>query len=691
MSVAEVLFRPRSIAIVGASADPNSVTGRPITYLRRHGFAGEIFPINPRHDSIAGLRCYPDVASLPCAPDVGLVLVGANRVAESIGQLSKIGAAAAIVLAGGFGEAGVEGERRQAALREAAGNLRILGPNTIGLINLTDNIILSPSGALALDEFPTGGIGLISQSGGILGSLLSRAAGRGIGLSKLVATGNESDLDVSDFIDGLAEDDATRVIALYLETIRDVDAFRSAVGKAIRRGKPVVVHKVGRSALGAQTTMSHTGALAGADRIYDALFKQVGAIRAATFSDLLDIPAALSTRKTLRGKRVAIVTSTGGAATLVADSIGLAGFEAPAPDPATASELQSLNIPEASLDHNPFDVTLAGLKVDVFRRAIRALARSPSYDAVAVIVGSSSISQPEVVAGPLVEVAGVSEKPIIAYVSAEAPAIVRSLNARGIPAYASADSCAAALSGLLLQGRDASAATSLAMPQAAERLALPEKSTLNEAESKRLFARFGIRITQEHEAATAEEAQAIATKMGSSVVVKILSRNITHKSDVGGVAVDVAPADVRNRCETMAQDVEKRSGERPEGFLIQEFVTKGLEFILGARRDPQLGKFILLGFGGITAELFNDTAIRMLPLDRSGADAMIDELKTSALLSGYRGRPPADRAALVEAILSFANLAASLGDRLGEAEINPLFVLPDGLGVCAADGVVVLA
>src|SRR3954454_23502375 len=297
MNAIERLIRPRSVAVIGASADPSKTSGRPVSFLQKHGFSGAIYPVNPKVERIGELTCYPDVGALPAVPDVGIVLLGAERAHLAVRELSKRGAAAAIVLASGYTETGEEGALRQKQLLEAAGSMRILGPNTIGLVNLTDNIVLSASGALAMDHFPAGPIGLVSQSGGILGALLSRAAARGIGLSKLVSTSNEVDLELADFIDHLADDPATKVIALYIETVRNPAKFRAACLKAARAGKPIVAFKIGRSEAGAKAAVSHTGAMAGADRMYDALFKQTGVIRAQTFGDLLDIPAALATRR----------------------------------------------------------------------------------------------------------------------------------------------------------------------------------------------------------------------------------------------------------------------------------------------------------------------------------------------------------------------------------------------------------
>ncbi len=294
------LISPRSIAIVGASSDPAKLTGRPLAYLDSYGYPYAVYPVNPREQRIGARRCYPDAVSLPEAPDVALVLVGSDRVIDAVQQLSTRGTAAAIILAGGFGESGVEGAQRQRELIEAAGPMRLLGPNTIGLVNLTDGIPLSASATLENEALRAGHIALISQSGGILGSLLSRAAARGVGFSKLIATGNEADLDVAEVLDHLVDDPTTRVIALYLEGLRRLQAFRDAAIRAVHAGKPIVAFKTGRSEAGVRAAMSHTGALAGSDAAYDALFRQYGIIRAERFSDLLDLPLALGCGRELR-------------------------------------------------------------------------------------------------------------------------------------------------------------------------------------------------------------------------------------------------------------------------------------------------------------------------------------------------------------------------------------------------------
>jgi acyl-CoA synthetase (NDP forming) len=681
MSALSALLRPRSVAVVGASADATKTGGRPVGYLLKHGFAGEVWPVNPRAAEIAGLRCYADVASLPGAPDVGIVLVGPERAEAAVRDLAARGCQAAIVLAGGYGETGEAGAEKQSALKRAAGAMRLLGPNTIGVVNLTDRIVLSASGALEVENLPPGGLSVVSQSGGILGALLSRGAASGIGFAKLVATGNEGDIEVAEVLDALVDDPATTAIALYLEGLRNPDAFRRAARRAAAAGKPVVAFKVGRSEAGALAAISHTGAMAGADRMYDAFFRSLGVLRAERFSDLLEVPAALALGRRAAGFRVAVLTSTGGAGALVADAVGLAGGTLPPPDAAAMARIAAL-IGEAGIG-NPVDVTLAGLRPDLFRGAIAALLDSPGYDSLVVVVGSSALAQPDLVADSILQARGDSPKPVVAYVSPHAPHIAAGLNARGVPASTTPEGIAAILSALARP-----AAAPAAEAQAAALPDLPA-GRLNESESKALFAHFGIPATRETTARTAGEAGAAAAGLGERLVVKLLARDLAHKSDIGGVVLNVAPGDVE---EVGARLLAKLP--EAEGLLVQEQVSGGIEMILGIVRDPHLGSAVLLGAGGTAAEVFGDTVLRMLPLSPRDAEEMVASLRISRILNGYRGKPAADVPALVAAVLAFSRMGEALGPRLLEAEINPLFVLPmgggTGQGVRAADGLAVL-
>jgi acyl-CoA synthetase (NDP forming) len=428
--------------------------------------------------------------------------------------------------------------------------------------------------------------------------------------------------------------------------------------------------------------------------MYDALFEQTGVIRAQAFSDLLDISAALAAGRVLHGKRIAILTSTGGAGTLVSDSLGLLGFETPAPDAATAAALRALQTGDhAALDRNPIDVTLAGLQPTLLRSILKVLLASPSYDALTIIVGSSGVAQPELMAGAIQECLPLSDKPVLAYISPHAPAATSILTQSGVPAFVSAESCAAAFAGMWHVQQWSAPDTATVTAHADLVTSDLPTGPLNEAQAKQLFSRFGVRCTREVEVSTPEQAEQAAGSMGGTVVLKLLSSTVTHKSDVGGVAIGLTADRIGPRLLRMRADVEQATGTRPDRFLVQEMVSGGTEWILGMHRDP-LGVAILLGQGGVTAELFKDTTLRLLPteggLSRAEALAMAQSLKCWPLLNGYRGRAKADVNALVDAIVAFSNMAAQLGERLVEAEINPLFVLPEGQGVRAADGVATL-
>jgi acyl-CoA synthetase (NDP forming) len=674
------LIRPRSVAIVGASADPSRTSGRPLVYLQKHGYNGRLYLVNPRYADIGGITCYPSVSELPEAPDVALVLLGPDLALQAVKQLAQLGTRAAIVLAGGYAEIDANGARKQAELLAASGAMRLLGPNTIGMVNVSDGKALSASIALELGELPKGGAAVVSQSGGMLGSLLSRGAAHGLGFSKLIATGNEADIDVCDAIEYLLDDADTRVIALYLESVRRPTRFREVAAAAGERGKPLVVFKVGRSEAGALSAASHTGALAGADRMYDALFRQTGAIRVSTLTGLVDVSAALVASKPLAGSRLAILTSTGGGGAVVADACGAYGFSTPPPDPHTVDRLRAVLVGEAATaDRNPIDLTLANLRSETYRDTIAALVDSPTYDALVVVVGSSGLDDPKLAAEPVRAAAANSPKPVLVYVSPHALNIVSYLNSVGVPAFHTAEGCADALVAM----RRGSVAPRVPWQHSHVDVTDVPGGQLNEAESLALFQRFGIPSAAQCVATTPQEAADFAQKLGRPVVVKILSRTVGHKSDVGGVRVGVSPADVAAVCEELR-------AQAHEGWLVQEQVVGGVEMLLGVVRDPQLGLALVLGAGGIATEVFEDTALRLLPLRDSDPPEMLLSLKSRVLLEGFRGRPEADVAALFETMTKFGQLAEALGDRLLEAEMNPLFVLPRGHGVRAADGLVVL-
>ena len=690
------LMTPKSIAVVGASTDPQKTAGKPIYYLQKNNYSGKIFPINPRAESIAGLQCYPDIASLPETPDVAIILVGTDLAIKAVQELAKINTPVAIVLTSGFAETGPEGLIKQNELIHAAGKMRILGPNTMGMVNISDQITLSPSGALAVDNILKGDVGLVSQSGGVLGALLSRATARGIGLSKLVATSNEADLNLADFIDYFVEDSSTKIILLYIESIRHPQQFRDAALRAKKAGKPIVVFKVGKSEAGMKAAISHTGAIAGSDRLYDALFDQVGVIRANQFADFLDIPVALGSGRKLLGKRVAVLTSTGGAGTLIADSLGDKGFILPPPDSLTIDKLAQLDLgDQAVLDRNPFDLTLAGLQPDILRGAIKALLESPSYDVLLLILGSSSVSRPELMVEAVKDSLQLTDKLILAYVSPHAPRAVEMMTKLGIPTFSQPESCAVALSSIFKNSMLSKFSTNISVPLELKNSSEYDQvhGALNEFNAKELFQKFGISIVNEAIVDTDLVDVSQFHHFGTEVVVKILSNEILHKTEVGGVSLKVPIQNIPKVIETMRATVFEKTGIQIHQFTIQENVVGGLEMMIGMMKDS-IGTAILVGVGGITAELIQDSSLRLLgnqPLTEEDALEMLQELKIWPLLNGYRGKPKYDVSALLRTIVCFSELVLSFQDRIIECEMNPIFVFEEGFGTKAADGIVILS
>jgi acetate---CoA ligase (ADP-forming) len=419
-------------------------------------------------------------------------------------------------------------------------------------------------------------------------------------------------------------------------------------------------------------------------------------IRVARFEDLIDVAGTLAGRRHPRGKRLGVLTSTGGAGVLVADACGAVGFETPAPDAATAQRLAALLPGEAALAaRNPVDVTLAGLRSDLFRSAIAALLASPTYDALVTIVGSSGIAQPELAAGPVLEALAESEKPILVYVSPYAPNIIQYLNRRGVPAFDTPDGCAAALAAL---AQDATPDALVEQTTSVRPIELPAEippGRLNEAESKMLFRHFGIPSVREIAVQTTDEVESAAHELagtGGRVVLKVLTRDLAHKTEVGGVKVSVAVADAAAEATDLLLTVRERTPRaRVEGVLVQELIAGGVELILGFTRDPQVGPVILVGAGGVAAELYGDSVVALPPVSATQARRLLQRLACYPLLTGYRGQPPCDIDAVVRSIVAFSAMVGALGNRLVEMEINPLFVLPTGQGVMAADGIAVLA
>jgi acyl-CoA synthetase (NDP forming) len=678
---------PKSVAIVGGSADPSRIAGRPVKFLRQGGFAGEAYLVNPNTPVVEGFTSVASVEELPQPPDVAFVATGAKAAVGAVRDLSALGTPGAIVLASGYAETGPEGVALQQALLDAAGPMRVVGPNTLGIINLSGGVYLCASDALETPGLESGQIGVASQSGGIMASLLSRAAGAGIGFSKLFATGNEADIEVSDCVEYFAEDEETSVVALYLETLRDPDRFLAAALHAAHRGKRLVCYKVGRSVAGALAATSHTGALAGSDRVFDAFFERAGILRATRFSELLEIPAALATNQTMSGRRIGILTTTGGAGTLVADAMGALGFELPSPSTVVVEQLKRV-LPDVELDlgHNPIDLTLAGIREEVMVPVIETLTASDDFDAIVVVIGASGVAQPRLVADPLISSAArPGAKPIFAYVSPHIPEVLARLNREGVPAFEAPEGCAAALDALVAQTHHGLALTHRLVPTSSE---VSRGRLLREDEAKAMLATYEIASPRHEVAATPAAAAAAATTLNGRLVVKVLAAELAHKSDVGGVVIGVSPDDVESVASAVLHRVHESLPHTPLAGVLIEEMCSGTEMILGMVRDPALGPTILLGSGGIAAELLGDTALALPPLDLEQARDLIGRLRLAPLLEGARGSAPKDVDALASAIVNFSRFVLDQGATLIEAEINPLVVLEAGAGVLALDALV---
>ena len=684
------LFHPRSIAFVGASSNPEKTSGRPLVSAIKNGFDGAIWPINPNRENIAGYKCFRSIGELPGVPDVAMVLVGGTATEKAIRELAEIGTPVSVVLAGGYAEVGAEGGERQEKLKRAAGRMSILGPNTIGFVNVLDNIYLSASAALTRNTPDKGSVAIISQSGGILGSLLNRAKLQGIGLSHLVATGNEADIEVSDLIAYLLEDPRTRAIILYLETLRNPLQFRKVALQALKANKPLIVYKVGRSKAGAKSVSSHTGALAGEDELYDCLFRQTGVIRVNRYTDLLEVAQATASHKSLKGKRLAVLTSTGGAAGLVADVCGLAGFELPDPDPDTARKLGEILTDDGFVPtRNPVDITMAGVDAEIISKALTCLMESPAYDAIIPVAGSSSISRPELIVEPALKYNRPGDKPLIVYSSPGSPDLLNQLNRAGIPAFDNPESCALALGSMSQLRRSWKTQIRVKDSFTIKPQNFSEyRGQLNEAEALELLQKSGIPSVKSTLISLPLKTELLSDLSTEPKVIKILCRNLLHKSDVGGVAVNVSHSDLAGVCHDIIAETTANGVQDVEGLIVQDYIPDGLEVILGFKLVPEFGNAILVGSGGVLTELYQDFQLLLLPVTHEDVETMLDELVLARRLDGYRDKYKYDRAELIKAIVKFAALAEQIGDRLLEMEINPLLVRPQGKGVAAVDAVI---
>ena len=651
MSLASSLFTPTRIALIGASTDAARLTARAQVYLRRHGFTGELFPVNPRADVVLGEKAYPSLRDVPGPIDLAYVLVNTQNVEAAIEDCAACGVPLACVLADGFAETGPEGVALQQRILDTAraGNLRLLGPNSMGVINIPARIACSVNAVLEAEAMVPGRWSLVSHSGSMMGTIASRAAARGRGFAKIVGTGNEADLTAGEIANLLVDDPDTDAILLFLETIRRPDLFEEAARRAHAAGKPMIAYKLGRSEAAAQLATTHTGALAGLDSAADAFFRAIGIVRVDQIETLLEIPPLLlgKTPPIAPKRAVRIVTTTGGGGAMVVDRLGMAGI-------ATAHML---------------DTTLAGASKEFVANALNEARDAGDADIAIAVIGSSAQFRPKEGVAGVIDARG--RNPICAFLVPQAEEALRMLNDAGIAAFRTPEACADAVRAYLewqpprqkMPAGDLSNVTSLL------------DLTADEPGARSVFAALGIA-----DGAIRIDPDALPP-LSYPVALKAVSTEIAHKTEAGAVALNIPDA---TALRAAAAEMRDRLGDRITGFIAQPMARGAVgEAILGYRRDPTVGPVVALGAGGVLAEIYRDVVLRMAPVTEDEAMEMIGAVKGLAPARGYRGMPEGDLPALARAVAALSRLAHVAN--VTEAEINPLIILPKGQGVVMAD------
>ena len=685
------LLNPRSVAILGASADPTRIGGRPIAYMLAQRFAGPIYPVNPNRREIQGLRAFPSIADLPEVPDVAVVAVGADIAVQAVADLAAAGVKGAIVFSADFAETGPAGAAAQAqmvATARAAG-MRLLGPNCLGLFNARTGFY--PTFTASFENgFPIPGrIGIASQSGAYGTHLFAAARDRRIGTPICVTTGNEGDVTIGDIIGWLAEDPDTDVIAAYAEGIRESASLLTALAAARAARKPVVMMKVGRSALGSAAARSHTASIAGDDAVTAAVLEEFGVVRARTTEEMLDI-AHLATRRIYPARNtLGVITISGGAGVLIsdaADALGLAMPELPAAAQARLTALIPFCAPR-----NPVDAT-AQVFNDVAKLGsfLETTVADGGYSAIlgffSQVGGAPSIA-PSLRAQLIATRARHPDRLYVLSVLAP-PALVADYESDGFAVFEDPTRAVVAIDAMGRFGA-AFAASPGAPPPTLGPVILPTRP-LNEAEAKTLLFRSGIATLPATICTDALSAAAAAARFGFPVVMKIASPDIVHKSEIGGVLLDIATPDAARAAYLLL--VERAAAAAPpariDGILVEKQLAGGTECILGIHRDPVFGPIALFGLGGIFVEVMRDTVLRRAPFGPDVAERMIRSIRAAPLLTGTRGRPPADIPALAVMLARLSVFAHDAGPRLRAIDLNPVLAMPAGQGAFALDAVI---
>ncbi len=685
------LLNPQSVAVIGASDDPLRIGGRPISYMLSQGFKGKIYPVNPNRETVQGVKSYSSVAALPETPDVAIVIVPASAALENVTALAERGCAAAILFSAGFAETGPEGAAAQQKLVDVAHahGMRLIGPNSLGLINPCNHFYGSFATGVELGFPKAGGVAIISQSGAYGAHLMAVATANDIGLSAIILTGNEADLTVGDMLQMVVADPETRVIMMYSEGIKEAPSLIAGLEAARRARKPVVMMKVGRSAVGSAAAQSHTASIAGDDKVTDAVLKEMGVVRAQSTEQMLDI-ARLATRGIYPvNNTLGVITVSGGAGVVIsdaADAIGLSMPEMPA-----ASQERLLKLLPFAAPRNPVDVTAQYLnEMSLINTFTDALIEEGGYSSILgffTYTGGAPSIAPRLREQLKIVRAKYPDCIFVLSLMASKEQI-RQYEKDGFTVFEDPARAVIAIEAMGRFGEAFAKDPGLPAPELPA-FSLPQQ-TPSEAESKTLLAHAGIASAPERACASSEEAVHAAREIGYPVVMKILSPDILHKSEIGGVLLNVnSDAEVRENFALLMQRGQDAAPQaRLDGVLVAKQLSGGVECILGVHRDPVFGPVAMFGLGGIFVEVLQDVVLHRCPFGVDVAEQMIRSIKGAPLLLGARGTTPVDIQALAQMLSRLSVFAIEAGPSLQSIDLNPVFAMPAGQGAYAADAVI---
>ncbi len=698
MASIHTMLNPKSLAIVGATPR-QQYGGRMLNAALKMKGRVNVYAVNPKYDEILGVKSYKSITDLPETPDVVAVVVPYNHVLATLKEAHAKGTRAAIVISAGFSERGVSDRadlQAEVAKYARESGLRISGPNCLGLANVRDDIWLTSSSRQTAGVIGT--VGLVCQSGATLfGPFLARATDSGMGLSYVVSTGNEADLDFADFARYLLDDAGTTVIAGFVEGFKDARKFIEVAKLAAERGKPIVLIKIGRSDLGKRAASSHTAALTGSDALYDAICKQYGVIRVPSYDDLLEVAHLMAQSKKPKHPGVAVVSHSGGICSLTADMCGQQGLDLPVLSDNARGVIDGI-LKGFGWAANPADVT-GKANSDSFPAIMEAMINEPGVGTLAIASAGK-----EQQADQIIELRKKTDKNV-AYMwtgTRDASTSLNKLKAAGVPLFYTPDSLARGLRHLIdyhawhekrmAMGFASSPAISPAQKETVAKLQALKRSALSESESKQLIAAWGVTTSMEVCAKDVEAAVKAAEKIGYPIVLKGDSPDIPHKTEAGVVRLNVRNSDeVRAAYTSILVNAKSYAPDaKMNGVLVQEMVSGGVEVIVGVSYDAQLGPTLLFGSGGVMVEVYKDVAMRHCPITPAEAREMIAEVKGAKLLQGFRGKPACDVDALADVLVKVSHLAVNLDGQLSELDINPLLVLPQGQGVKAVDALAAL-